>query len=300
MRCVFSRGLGVHRMSYSRFFAALAFAFTATVVLVSTGQSIAAQQANEALAVEAAWAAARRTGTSVEMTSRDFFNITPSSGAVRVFADLTETPIPDYSERDCTGRVYGMAAVVRCTQRATPGPRPEGATDELQFVRVFVREGSRWMAAHAHGVWINPSLRPRPMDAAPPAVGPYVPKTPVEKELVAVNSALNEAFASSDSATCDRYSAPEYVRIASTGAVTDRAAAVKAIATPRDRRPSLHDEIRVRVYGDVAVLSFKDTPVSGDGKAGRPVRTTRVFTKTDGDWRQVVAISTPLASATAQ
>jgi hypothetical protein len=107
-----------------------------------------------------------------------------------------------------------------------------------------------------------------------------------------VQLALGEALASRDAATCGRHTSPEFVFIEPDGGLSYRAAFLRTVAALRGQPRTVAHDTRVRVYGRLAVISWTDRPLTGPEGPGRPVRTTRLFAKTNGAWLQVAAIAT--------
>ncbi|MDH4065023.1 MAG: nuclear transport factor 2 family protein [Acidobacteriota bacterium] len=104
--------------------------------------------------------------------------------------------------------------------------------------------------------------------------------------MIKVNDTINEAFRARDAAAYEANTAPEFVRISSFGGVTPRADFVKnaVLGGTGTRLGAASDEMRVRVYGDVAVATYRNLRNNE--------RMMGVFVNRGGAWKAVAAIST--------
>ncbi len=100
-----------------------------------------------------------------------------------------------------------------------------------------------------------------------------------------------------DTATLDRILADDYVFIGPNGQTSTKAA-IQDLNRPEYRRLDL-DEVRVRVYGESAVLTARIAihgPTVPSDVAGT-YRHTRVYVRQRGQWRAVSGHSTKISSA---
>lgn len=94
------------------------------------------------------------------------------------------------------------------------------------------------------------------------------------------------------------FTAEEYVQIDFDGRVMDRDATFRRIRSSDIRlRSNSPDDLRVRIYGDVAVVTGRATPKGVvDGREFvDPVRYSRVYVKRDGRWQVVLFQQTRIA-----
>ena len=92
--------------------------------------------------------------------------------------------------------------------------------------------------------------------------------------------------------------AVEYVQIDFDGRVMDKAATFQRIRSSDIRlRSNSPDDLRVRIYGDVAVVTGRATPKGvADGREFvDPIRYSRVYVKRDGRWQVVLFQQTRIA-----
>ena len=129
-------------------------------------------------------------------------------------------------------------------------------------------------------------------------VAPYPTLTGEAANVLVAQRAINDAFAAMDTKTYDRYTAPEFVRVNDEGASLSRAEFLKTVGNTQQKRvPSGNDEIMIRIYGDIAIESYRNIPFRADGTAGPTERMTRVFVKRGGVWQQVITQSTQVAQS---
>ncbi len=105
-----------------------------------------------------------------------------------------------------------------------------------------------------------------------------------------------EAFQRHDTATLDRILADDYVFIGPNGQ-THTKTAIRNLNWPEYRRVNL-DEVRVRVYGEAAVLTAR-LVIHGrtaNGDVTGTYRHTRVYVRQRGQWRAVSGQSTKVSS----
>lgn len=109
-----------------------------------------------------------------------------------------------------------------------------------------------------------------------------------------MQKALSDAYAHHDAYTYERWTAPEFVRVTGTGQVVPREQWLKNdIIENQDKRvPSVNDDVKVRIFGDVAVITFRDITPRPDGAVAPPERRMSILAKNNGAWKQVLTQST--------
>lgn len=94
------------------------------------------------------------------------------------------------------------------------------------------------------------------------------------------------------------FTADEYVQIDFDGRVMDREATFRRIRSSDIRlKSNAPDDLAVRIYGDVAVVTGRATPKGvADGREFvDPIRYSRVYVKRDGRWQVVLFQQTRIA-----
>jgi len=119
--------------------------------------------------------------------------------------------------------------------------------------------------------------------------------SPVEQELIKVENEWNQAVIKRDAPALRRFYADEYLSTDPEGMVWNKAQDI-AIDTTGASRVTFYklDDLKVRIYGDVAVVTGRNTmkgTLHGGTASGRN-RFTDVFVKRGGRWQCVTSQST--------
>ncbi len=119
----------------------------------------------------------------------------------------------------------------------------------------------------------------------------------VEEQLVALMREIDRAHQTPDAVTLERIWADDYVLTDYRGTVKERAQALAEWKAGEHRYGSyVSDDIRVRAYGDAAVVTARVTRASlSDPQNVGQFRHTRVFVRRHGRWRLVATQVTPIA-----
>ena len=111
-----------------------------------------------------------------------------------------------------------------------------------------------------------------------------------ERELTQLVNDLNAAIVKPDIAFLERVLAKDYVHFRPHGNVETRAQYLEDRKSGSVDFDSLvADEIKVRVYGDTAIVTYRSTAKGKDqdGAIDEQRRWTRVFVRKDGRWQLV-------------
>jgi Domain of unknown function (DUF4440) len=118
-----------------------------------------------------------------------------------------------------------------------------------------------------------------------------------EDSVRAVELARGRALLQADTVALSRMVAEEFTEVSRLGQLRTRADNIRDIASGVLKLTSVkYDSLRVRIYGDVAVLSgiadnagtFRGFPFSGK------IRYTRIFVRRDGRWQAVAMQQTSM------
>ena len=118
-----------------------------------------------------------------------------------------------------------------------------------------------------------------------------------ERELAQLVKELNEATVKADIAFLERVLHEDYAHHRPRGEVENRAQYLENRKARRvDFESLLADDIKVRVYGDAAVVTGRSTAKGKDqhGKMNEQRRWTRVLVRRDGRWQFVLYQGTPI------
>ena len=115
-----------------------------------------------------------------------------------------------------------------------------------------------------------------------------------EKEVAQLFNTLNDANIKKDRATIERLTADDFIYIHSNGSVTNRAQEIaETLAAGTTWTNSKIDDLRVRVYGDVAIVTGLNTLTgSAKGYVSGGRRFTEVWVRRNGQWKTVGGQST--------
>ena len=118
-----------------------------------------------------------------------------------------------------------------------------------------------------------------------------------ERELTQLVKELNEAVVKADVAALERVLHEDYVHHRLRGTVENRAQYLENRKARRVEFESLvADEIKVRLYGDTALVAGRSTAKGKDqhGRMDEQRRWTRVLVRRDGRWQFVHYHGTPI------
>ena len=123
----------------------------------------------------------------------------------------------------------------------------------------------------------------------------------VEQEVLRVENARIEAILHADTAALERLLSDDLTYTHSTGRVDSKTSFIRSIQSGDLTYVAIQpDELRVRVYGDAAVLTGRSamkvkSPRLQNQTLDLDVRFLIVYAKQDGHWRQVAWQSTRIA-----
>ena len=112
-------------------------------------------------------------------------------------------------------------------------------------------------------------------------------------KLVQLNRGYVDAFMKGDAAWYDAHLAPEFECLCPDGSVVRRSDFVAAAQHPMTNRSFLLDSVRVKLVGDVAVITAITPFVRADGTSGTN-RYTDIWVKRGGTWMTLQAQITPI------
>jgi len=122
----------------------------------------------------------------------------------------------------------------------------------------------------------------------------------VERSVMQVIDQVNVAFQRRDVKAYDGLMTRDFVRVGSNGRVFGRSDWLKTVAAPGpERGPGRFDQLSVRVYGDAAVVTYRNTPTGPGGQPGAVNYLTRVMARQGTQWMMALAQSTDTQPAAA-
>ena len=260
--------------------------------------SVLAQSADAIIKRQEARFAALKSGQGREQFySRDYISISPPGGVVLGYKPTAQSN-PDIYVKDIKViTVTANGSVLTHLQ----GPRPAAAqvpskTDPDRFLEVWANEQGTWRIVARQGVWVRPPDQATP----PPRVkAPNVMPSQLkgdEAEILKAHHAIEDAFIRHDATAYERLTVPEFVRIGELGQMVSRADWVKTnVIGKKDiaRVLPLVDDVRIRIYGDVAVMTHRHIARDAEGTTpGRPTRMMRAWVRRPDGWKLAATITT--------
>jgi ketosteroid isomerase-like protein len=174
--------------------------------------------------------------------------------------------------QDVRVEAHGNTAIV--TGIETAG----GAADRV--LRIWVKDGDRWQIVAAQTTWIGDRTGvpdpAGPLPTAPPS--PFRPASAADVEIWKSQEALMRSFADADPDAYRRFSTERSLRMTTSGDAIPREQWLDTIARRSKGPMAVVDEVKVGVYGDVAVVNLR-------GHEANPTRQSWVYLKDNGVWK---------------
>lgn len=213
--------------------------------------------------------------------------------------DLMRQPLPTagVSYDDVRVRLFGDAALVHGLFEACS---LQSAVTRVRYTDVYHWEGSRWRLVNAQNTALREGVSPRQTLGTAPVSQPWQGEDPRGDEasvLVALNANYVRAFREADVAWYEAHLSPDYVVINSDGSFDDRAGGLQEFSKPTfstHMRAFPVDKVRVRVFGNVALIHAENDYEMKDGRRGISRYTDIWQRQDDGRWLCVAAHITPL------
>jgi ketosteroid isomerase-like protein len=123
---------------------------------------------------------------------------------------------------------------------------------------------------------------------AGPGVARAAAQPPDATEVERVENARLDAMFKGDIDAVAAVIADEFILTSANGQVSDRTQYLARLRAAQGPRPQLlHDEVKVQVFGDAAIITGRSrSVVNGEERPGR-VRYTHVYVRRNGAWQMV-------------
>ena len=239
----------------------------------------------------------RRSGASLTpLLSLEYFDVIPP-GTTRTAKELAALqPAPKSGNNpELQVRRFGDVGLVT---GLLDGPQGNGRD---RFLRVWVKEGGQWKTVAFHGTWMGEERTKTAQPLLPEPNGArygYKPTNATEQAIWAQHEAVEAAGANADQNAYRTLTTADFVRVTSDGVAHTREDWVKQ--QKGSRAPARQTNVRLRVYGDVGLLTYLNVAQGPENNPlGRVHWMTRIFTKqTDGTWKLLMTQSTPARQPT--
>lgn len=243
------------------------------------------------------WAKARINGdvTFLEKLYAKEFVITGADGAiVQRDADIAlfakREIKPEFIEDDDLNISVYRPDVAVVTGRETLRGTYKGNFGEgsLRFTNVFVHRDARWQLLSNHSTWVQ-KKQETASDSDSSALQALIKKMENDRIQAGVHKDIGAIAA---------VTAEDYINIDFDGRLRNKTATLERIRSNEIQLQSnTLDEIEVRIYGNIAVVTGRATPKGTlNGKDfGTPIRYSRVYLKKDRGWQVVLFQQTRVA-----
>jgi uncharacterized protein DUF4440 len=165
-----------------------------------------------------------------------------------------------------------------------------GRQGTIRFVRVWHRVGDRWLIVASQTTPIAATPQPAPIAGLPrrraaPALGQP------EREVWAATVATGDAARSRNLKAWTHWVADEFLATSIDGRVSTKAERLTALKATASNGPTAsHEDVRVRIYGDLSVATW--------AVPGTPSqRLMTIAVKRHGRWQRVAAIATGVTAS---
>jgi hypothetical protein len=216
----------------------------------------------------------------------------------------------DYTEISAEGRIRGRVQALSLAPESAATEHPivhlhqdaavvVGREADARVLRVWVRQPEGWRLAAQQAAVIAPGAAA--LDPTPELLAvPHLTRTnegPVVTEVLAAQAALDRAGVLGDAKAFESLTASDFVQVTSHGLVRAKAYRVmeerlRQLSNPLPLPIADRDDIQVRPYGTIAILTARNWPKRADGTPAMPTRVTRVWQNGPSGWQQVASIAT--------
>jgi ketosteroid isomerase-like protein len=114
------------------------------------------------------------------------------------------------------------------------------------------------------------------------------PLDQVAEVVFEIHRDLHAAELRADASSFSRLTTDEWYFVDTAGQRVEKSQRLKSLILPRTAS-RLQDEIRLRHYGDIAIMTMRVVPIGST-----PLRATLVWTREQGQWRQAAVQQTAI------
>lgn len=238
----------------------------------------------------------RADGDFMEALTNSDFLLTDASGQWLGRADHLKSMrepagLDGVSYRDVEVSLFGPTALVHGVFEATA---PGGKVIRVRYLDVYSRDGAAWRLVNAQNTLIKDGVSTELQRGPAKTYGSWSGHDPEGEDLHVLhklNQNYVQAFRDSNAAWYDQHLAPGYVVIYPDGSYHDRNGALANFAEPTfatHMKSFSLDKVRIRRYGDVALIHAENVAELKNGRQGTS-RYTDIWHKQDGRWLCIAA-----------
>ena len=238
----------------------------------------------------------RADGDFMETLTDSDFLLTDASGQWLGRADhlkLMREPsrLDGVSYRDVEVRRFGPTALVHGVFEATA---PGGNVIRVRYLDVYSWDGAAWRLVNAQNTRIKDGGSTELQRGPTMTYGSWSGRDPEGEDLDVLkklNESYVQAFRDANTPWYDQHLAPGYVVIYPDGSYHDRNGALANFAQPKfatHMKSFSLDQVRIRRYGDVALIHAENVAELKDGRKVTS-RYTDIWHKQDGRWLCIAA-----------
>lgn len=221
------------------------------------------------------------------LVDRDFLFIDIEGAWLERDAFLARPRLADIAREAVQVRLFGEVAVLHGTFH--------NDNAHVRYTHAYAWRGGQWRLVNAQDTPIKAGMDANEDVATAPIVArPWQGVDPAGDDiaaLTALNAQYVQAFRDADVAWYDAHLAPDYRVVFGDGSIHDRAAALADFAKPYFAEGIAAfplDQVRVRRFGDAALIHAENAYTLKDGRKGVN-RYTDIWVKRAGRWWCVAA-----------
>jgi ketosteroid isomerase-like protein len=253
--------------------------FLLAISISGFGQNAEPPDLKVAIAVQKAATEKGDTAAVARFRSDDWL-ITHSNGKTSdknhpYVAQQQNAPPKPPEIRNEQARVYGSAAI-SIAEYIQPPAGNRTATN------IWVKEKDGWKLLGGHLTYIGdtPPEKPIALTHTPAGKQGF---SKVEEAVLQTMKAIGDAYVSKNQKAYEALVTKEFVRVRPNGEASNIAEFMQ-VMQKENRGKNQNDDIKVRVHGDAAVVTYRDQGFDTKGNPGAPTRMTRLFVKQSGKW----------------
>ncbi len=230
------------------------------------------------------------------LVAQDFLSTAPNGEWLGRGAHLerlgTTAPAESFAYSDLRVRVFGDVALVHGLKDTN---RAGGPPQRVRYTDVYQWDGMHWHLVNTQHTPLRDGISPLLQRSPAPPHPAWQGSDPTGDDLEVLRE-LNEnyvrAFREADVAWYDAHLAPDFVVVSPDGSMQDRARALADFAEPAFAtylRSFPVDKVRIRRFGDIALIHAENAYERKDGRRGVNRYTDIWQKRPDGRWHCLAA-----------